>query len=60
MTRPLGASFADWFGKSQAVGGRGYGDSHVSLVLTGFIILCVLYMTFNRRERRQEYRLHQR
>ncbi|MGH7156699.1 MAG: COG4705 family protein, partial [Candidatus Saccharimonadales bacterium] len=40
ITRPLGASFADWFGKSQAVGGRGYGDSHVSLVLTGFIILC--------------------
>lgn len=54
ITRPLGASFADWFGKSKTVGGLGFGDAHVSFVLSALIILCVLYMTFNRRERRRE------
>src|SRR5579862_4272580 len=45
ITRPLGASFADWFGKSKAVGGRGYGDGIVAAVLTALIIACVTYMT---------------
>ncbi|HET9850526.1 MAG TPA: hypothetical protein VFP35_02805 [Candidatus Saccharimonadales bacterium] len=54
ITRPLGASFADWFGKSHSVGGLGLGDGGVSIVLTSLIILCVLYMSFNRGERRAE------
>jgi len=54
LTRPLGASFADWFGKSQRIGGRGLGDGHVSVVLTLLIIVCVGYMTLNRQENRQE------
>src|SRR5579863_8963255 len=33
MTRPLGASFADWFGKPY-LGGIGLGDTKVALVLT--------------------------
>lgn len=60
LTRPLGASFADWLGKPAGVGGKGLGDGHVSLVLTALIILCVIYMTFNEREARSEYALHDR
>ena len=33
LTRPLGASFADWMGKSHAGGGLNYGDGPVSLAL---------------------------
>ncbi|MBX5466502.1 MAG: hypothetical protein K6U14_03280 [Firmicutes bacterium] len=33
LTRPLGASFADWFGKPVALGGLGYGDGAVAGVL---------------------------
>ena len=32
MTRPLGASFADWMGKSRHAGGLGWGDGPVALV----------------------------
>lgn len=53
ITRPLGASFADWFGKP-APNGLGYGDGTVSIVLTVLILICVAYMTFDRRERRLE------
>lgn len=49
LTRPLGASFADWMGKSKSVGGLGWGDGHVSLALTALIILAVVYMTLKRR-----------
>jgi len=44
MTRPLGASFADWFGKP-ILGGLGLGDTWVSLVLTIFIIIFVGYVS---------------
>ncbi len=54
ITRPLGASFADWLGKSHSVGGRGFGDGHVSLVLTVLIIVCVGYMMLSRRESKRE------
>ncbi len=53
ITRPVGASFADWIGKP-APNGLGYGDGTVSIALTVFILLCIAYMTFNRRERRLE------
>ena len=45
MTRPLGASFADWFDKPAAVGGLGYGTPLISLILTAFIIIFVAYLT---------------
>jgi uncharacterized membrane-anchored protein len=47
MTRPLGASFADWFGKPY-LGGLGLGDTKVSLVLTILIIGFVGYLTVTR------------
>jgi uncharacterized membrane-anchored protein len=40
LTRPVGASFADWFGKPHAAHGLGYGDGTVAGVLA--IIICAL------------------
>jgi uncharacterized membrane-anchored protein len=50
MTRPLGASFADWFGKPVNFGGLGYGSGLVSLVLTIAIIVPVAYLTVTRKD----------
>ena len=44
VTRPLGASFADWLGKS-TLGGLGFGDGPVALVLGVLIAICVGYLT---------------
>jgi uncharacterized membrane-anchored protein len=41
LTRPLGASFADWFGKPHWFGGGlGYGDGTVTgVALVAFVVL---------------------
>jgi uncharacterized membrane-anchored protein len=44
VTRPLGASFADWVGKPTANSGLGWGDGRVSLVLTAVIACLVAYL----------------
>ena len=44
VTRPLGASFADWGAKPAKVRGRGYGDGPVSLVLVLALIGFVVYL----------------
>ena len=49
ITRPLGASFADYFGKS-ALGGLGLGDEIVSVVLAIFIIILVGYLTVTKKD----------
>ncbi len=54
LTRPLGASFADWAGKPKNVGGLGLGDLVVSLILAVLIIGLVCYMSLNKRELKQE------
>jgi uncharacterized membrane-anchored protein len=41
MTRPLGASFADWAGEPPRIHGLGYGDGTVGLVLTLLILVFV-------------------
>lgn len=48
MTRPLGASFADWAGVSQNAGGLGYGRGPVSLALTLAIVALVAYAGLGR------------
>jgi uncharacterized membrane-anchored protein len=48
MTRPVGASFADWMGKSKFVGGLGYGDGYISILLTCIIIILVAYITYKK------------
>ena len=44
LTRPLGASFADWMGKSQHDGGLGWGDGTVALAGTIAIFCLVAYL----------------
>ncbi len=51
MTRPLGASFADWMGKSRAAGGLGLGDGPVAAVLGLLIAALVIYVSIAGRER---------
>ncbi|MDN5275079.1 MAG: putative rane-anchored protein [Candidatus Saccharibacteria bacterium] len=41
LTRPIGASFADWFGKSTAAGGLGFGNLIVSFILGLLLIFFV-------------------
>ncbi len=50
MTRPLGASFADWFGKPQNFSGLGLGTGLISLVLAVLIIGFVGYLTITRKD----------
>lgn len=50
MTRPLGASFADWAGKPPAISGLGLGTGPVSLVLGLCIVILVGFLTVTRRD----------
>jgi uncharacterized membrane-anchored protein len=54
LTRPLGASFADWMGKPHAVGGLAWGDGTVSFGLTVLIVGLVGYLTVTRRDGREQ------
>ncbi len=49
VTRPLGASFADWLGKPKNLSGLGLGSGRVSLVLTGLIFVLVAYLAITRK-----------
>jgi uncharacterized membrane-anchored protein len=51
LTRPLGASFSDWTGKSRHAGGLGIGDGPVALVL--LILIAALVGQITIRERRR-------
>jgi len=50
MTRPLGASFADWLGRPQSLGGVGIGTGQVSLALAIVIAILVSYLTVTGKE----------
>lgn len=54
ITRPLGASFADWIGKPPAISGLGWGDGTVTIGLLVLLVGTILYMTFNRSEAKHE------
>jgi len=45
VTRPFGASFADWFGRTKDFGGIGFGTAITSVVLAIIIILLVFYLS---------------
>lgn len=54
LTRPLGASFADWFGKPASHGsGLGFGDGTVALVMSAAIALGVAYVAVRRNDIQQ-------
>lgn len=50
VTRPLGASVADWLGKPTESGGLGVGDGPVSLVLAILIVGLVAYLAVTRKD----------
>jgi uncharacterized membrane-anchored protein len=54
MTRPLGASFADWMGKSTHAGGLGWGDGPVALVLALLIVATVGFVATTDKDRPQD------
>jgi uncharacterized membrane-anchored protein len=54
MTRPLGASFADWTGKSRHAGGIGIGDGIMAFVLAALIVAGVAYLTITRADQVEE------
>jgi uncharacterized membrane-anchored protein len=50
VTRPLGASFADWSGKPANVGGLGLGSGPVALALAIIIFCLVAFLAITRRD----------
>ena len=50
LTRPVGASFADYVAFPHAVGGLGVGHAQVALVLTFFIVCLVAYLAVTRKD----------
>jgi uncharacterized membrane-anchored protein len=50
LTRPFGASFADWLGVSRARGGENWGPGHVALLFSALIVLFLVAL--RRREGR--------
>jgi uncharacterized membrane-anchored protein len=51
MTRPLGASFADWTGKSRQTGGIGIGDGTIAFALAALIVAGIAYLTITGTDR---------
>jgi uncharacterized membrane-anchored protein len=54
ITRPVGASIADWLGKPSDVGGVGVGSGVVSLVLAVLIACMVGYLAVTHRDAQRE------
>ena len=50
MTRPFGASFADWFGRTKDLGGIGFGTGKTSIVLGVLIVIFVSYLAISRKD----------
>ena len=48
LTRPLGASFADWADKPGSLGGLGWGEAQVAIALSLLIAACVAYLAVSR------------
>jgi uncharacterized membrane-anchored protein len=54
LTRPLGASFADWLGRPPALGGRNWGPGTVALLSSAVIAITVVLVA--RHERKENSR----
>lgn len=50
LTRPIGASFADWTGKAPTFGGLGWGDGVVSAILALLILVLVGYLQITHKD----------
>ncbi len=51
MTRPLGASYADWLGRTPDLGGIGFGTGRTSIILAASIIVLVVYISVKGRRK---------
>jgi uncharacterized membrane-anchored protein len=51
LTRPLGASYADWLGVSHARGGLAWGPGNVSLLFSAAIVVGVVALALHERSR---------
>lgn len=54
LTRPVGASIADWLGKPKFDGGVGVGSGTVAVILTIIIVALVCFMYLNKNEKTKE------
>jgi uncharacterized membrane-anchored protein len=50
VTRPLGASFADYFGRAPSLSGAGFGSGRVALIVAIAVAIGVAYLTITRRD----------
>ena len=50
ITRPLGASFADYFSKPHSLSGANYGEATVALITTLIVAVLVGYLAVTRRD----------
>jgi uncharacterized membrane-anchored protein len=50
VTRPVGASFADWMGFPPSVGGLGLGHAPVSLISAAILVCFIAYLAVSRRD----------
>jgi uncharacterized membrane-anchored protein len=48
LTRPVGASFADWLGRTPDLGGIGVGQGQVATILAVLIAALVAYLAVSR------------
>ena len=57
VTRPLGASFADYFGRSHSLSGLGFGSGRVAVIVAILVAVLVAYLAVTRRDiqRPEEY-----
>jgi uncharacterized membrane-anchored protein len=56
LTRPLGASVADWLGKPVADGGLGWGSGPVALGLAALILVFVSYLAITKVDVQTDHR----
>lgn len=50
VTRPLGASFADYFGRARSLSGAGFGSGRVAVIVAIAVAIGVAYLTITRRD----------
>jgi uncharacterized membrane-anchored protein len=50
VTRPLGASFADYFGRPHSLSGAGFGSDRVAVIVAIAVVICVGYLTVTKND----------
>jgi uncharacterized membrane-anchored protein len=58
ITRPLGASLADWLSKPHSATGLGLGDGTVSALALGVFVLLVAYVAVTKRDIQAPHTMH--